>query len=173
MLGIEDRLVEPLRRHGDAVGDHLDILGERDPERGLDVEVPGLADQAGDLGAAAQRRRQTGIVRRAAPGTPRHAERGDARLFQRRRVLEEGVVGRVGAWPAALDIVYAEPVDLARDRRLVGGIEIDPLRLRTVAQGRVVEIDALAAHDDDAFAAGASATAASVVSSSKVKLSWR
>ena len=66
--------------------------------------------------------------------------------FRRRRALEEGVVGRVGAGPAALDIVDAEPVELAGDRRLVGGPEIDALRLRPVAQRRVVEIDAVAGH---------------------------
>src|SRR6266851_1624944 len=110
------------------------------------MEVPGLADETGDLGAAAQRRRQAGIVRGAAPDAPRHAEGAKPRMLERRRRLEEGVVRRVGARPAALDIVYAEPVELASDRRLVGGIEVDPLRLRPVTQRGVVEIDALAGH---------------------------
>src|SRR5260221_807724 len=139
------------------------------------MEVPGLDDEARNLGAAAQRRRQPGIVRRAAPGAPRHAEGGEARVLERRRRLEEGVVGGVGARPAALDVIDAEPVELARDRRLVGGVEIDFLCLRPVAQSGVVEIDALAGHRDVLAAGlpGASATPASVVSRRKVKLSCR
>src|SRR6185312_1593132 len=126
--------------------DHLEILLEADSERRRDVEVPGLADEARDRRAAAQRRGEAGIVGGTAPRAAGHAEGGNARMREARRALEEGVVRRVGARPATLDRVDAELVELARDRRLVGGSEIDPLRLRPVAQRRVVEIDALAAH---------------------------
>jgi hypothetical protein len=52
----------------------------------------------------------------------------------RRRIGEEGVVGRVGARPAALDIVDAQLVQFARNGHLVRHREIDALRLRSVAQ---------------------------------------
>ena len=59
---------------------------------------------------------------------------------------EEGGVGGIGAGPAALDVVDADAVQLAGDRRLVGHAEIDALRLRAVAQGGIVEVDAIAGH---------------------------
>ena len=55
---------------------------------------------------------------------------------------ELGVLG-VGARPAALDVADAEPVELARDRQLVGDGEVQPLLLRAVAQRRVVDVEGL------------------------------
>ncbi|MEJ0070622.1 MAG: hypothetical protein WDO24_20065 [Pseudomonadota bacterium] len=46
MLGVEQRLAAALHGIGDRLADHLDILGPRDAERGVDMEIPGLADQA-------------------------------------------------------------------------------------------------------------------------------
>ena len=60
-----------------------------------------------------------------------------------RRIGEEAVVGRIGAGPAALDVVDAQQVELARDRGLVGHGEIHALGLRAVSQGGVEEIDAV------------------------------
>src|SRR5260221_14519720 len=110
------------------------------------MEVPGLADEARNLGAAAQRRRQPGIVRRAAPGAPRHAEGGEARVLERRRRLEEGVVGGVGARPAALDVIDAEPAELAPGRRLVGGVGTEPLRLRPLLASGFLRKKSLTSH---------------------------
>ena len=59
------------------------------------------------------------------------------------RIGEEAVVGRVGARPAALDVVDAQEVELARNRRLVGDGEIDALGLGAVSQGGVEEIEAV------------------------------
>ncbi len=59
---------------------------------------------------------------------------------------EEGGIGGVGARPAALDVVDADAVQLARDRRLVGDAEVDTLRLRAVAQRRIVKVHAIASH---------------------------
>ena len=57
------------------------------------------------------------------------------------RAAEElGVLG-VGARPAALDVTDAETVELARDRQLVGDREVEPLLLRAVAQGGVVDME--------------------------------
>ena len=61
---------------------------------------------------------------------------------KRRRVGEEGGVGRIGAGPAAFDIVDAERVERQRDRALVLDREVDALRLRAVAQRGVEQIDA-------------------------------
>ena len=72
---------------------------------------------------------------------PKAVKRGRARaLFG-----EELGVERVGAGIAALDVVDAELVEQTRDEALVLEREIDAGRLRAVAQGRVEEIEPLAA----------------------------
>ena len=53
---------------------------------------------------------------------------------------ELGVLG-VGAGPAALDVVHAEPVEGAGDLHLVLHREREPLALGAVAEGGVVEPD--------------------------------
>ena len=146
MLGIEHGFVGPLGRQRDAVVDHIDILVEANAQREFHMEIPGLADQTDHAGAAAENCCQPGIVLSAAAGAPRHAKRGQAGAFQGGLVGEECVIGRVGAGPAAFHIVDTDTVELKRDRRLVGGGEIHPLRLRPVAQGRIVNIDALFRH---------------------------
>ncbi len=47
---------------------------------------------------------------------------------------EEGAVGRVGAGPAALDVVEAEIVQDGGDAQLLGGGELDALGLGAVAE---------------------------------------
>src|SRR5262249_53190932 len=108
--------------------------------------VPALAHEADRLDARVGERRQAGIIGRAAPRAVRHAEGGEACAPERRRIGEEGVVGRVGAGPAALDVVDAETVERLRDRPLVLDAEIDALRLRAVAQRAVVKMDAPVVH---------------------------
>ena len=56
---------------------------------------------------------------------------------------EERIVGRIGAGPAALDIVDAERSSSRAIRRLSWTREVDALRLRPVAQRGVVEVDAV------------------------------
>ena len=53
---------------------------------------------------------------------------------------ELGVLG-VRARPAALDVADAEVVELPGDGQLVGDGEVQPLLLRAVAQGRVVDVE--------------------------------
>jgi hypothetical protein len=59
---------------------------------------------------------------------------------------EEFGVRRVGAGIAAFDIVDAEIIEHVRDDLLVMQREVDAIGLRAVAQGRVEEIEAFAAH---------------------------
>src|SRR5262249_37065423 len=67
----------------------------------------------------------------------------DAGLAQAQlaRGTEELLVARIRAGPAALDVVDAELVQALRDAELVVEREADVLRLRAVAQRRVVELD--------------------------------
>ena len=64
-----------------------------------------------------------------------------------RFAVEEGVVGRVGAGIAALDVIEPEPVEHRRDRDLVVERKIDARGLRPVAQRGVEEIEAFPGHD--------------------------
>ncbi len=84
---------------------------------------------------------EPGIVGGAAAGAACHAEGHELGVLEVRRIGEEAVVGRIGARPAALDVVDAEKIELARDGGLVGHGEIHALGLGAVAQGGVEEIE--------------------------------
>ncbi len=56
---------------------------------------------------------------------------------------EEAVVDRIGARPAALDVVDPELIEQLGNRHLVGDGEIHPVGLAAVAQGGVVQIEPL------------------------------
>ena len=86
---------------------------------------------------------KTGVVGGTAASAPGHAERAQLGAPQRRRIGEKAVVGRIGARPASLDVVDPELIEQLGDRHLVGGGEVDAVRLRAIAQGGVVQMDAL------------------------------
>ncbi len=143
MLGIQQRLAAARHHRGDGFGDAVDIVLARNLERDIDMEIPALGDEAGRAGLRVQHGRQARIVGGAAPGALGHAEGGQLRMCQRRRIGEELRVGRVGAGEAALDVVEAEAVQRQRDLALVLDREVDTLRLRAVAQRGVEQIEAL------------------------------
>src|SRR6185312_8093820 len=105
-----------------------------------------LADEAGAGGLGAEHGGKARVVAGAAARPLGHAEGDELGVLELRRLSEKAGVGRIGAGPAALDIVDAGAVERLRDRLLVLHAEIDALRLRAVAQRRVEEIDALAGH---------------------------
>ena len=84
---------------------------------------------------------EPGIVGGAAAGAPRHAKGDELGVLEFRRIGEEAIVGRIGARPAALDVVDAQEIELAGDGGLVGHGEIHALGLGAVAQGGVEEIE--------------------------------
>ena len=141
MLGVEHHLVHAALRMGERVGDHLDVFLAIHFQRHVDVEVPGLADHADVTRLGLQDGGEPGIVGGAAAGAPRHAEGHELGVLEVRRIGEEAVVGRIGARPAALDVVDAEKIELAGDGGLVGHGEIHALGLGAVAQGGVEEIE--------------------------------
>ena len=147
VLGVEHGLAGAADRKHHAVGDHVDVLGRRDTEGHVDVEVPGLGDQANSFGLGAKQGGEPGIVFRAAAGAPRHAEGGELGVGEGGRIGEERVVGGVGAGPTSLHVIDAETVQRLSDRHLVGGAEVDALGLRAVAQRGIVKVDALIGHD--------------------------
>src|SRR5262249_20750539 len=74
---------------------------------------------------------------------PRHAE-GRERGAELALLAEQLSIGRVGARVAALDVVDADVVEQAGDRKLVVEGEVDAVGLRAVAQRGVEEIEAFA-----------------------------
>ena len=121
MLGVEQRLVEPLG--GDARSIPRSSPGSR---RG--VTPSATSTWKSQVLPTRQSRPRAPLPRTAArPGSlaalrPRAASCRKRRAAhgERRRLGEERVVGRIGAGPAALDIVDAEQVQLARDAILSG-----------------------------------------------------
>ena len=143
MLGVEHNLVEPPARQRDALADHGDIFLERRLEGDIDMKVPGLADHADGSRLRRQDGGQARIVLGAASRPARHPEGGEFRRLQRRRRLEERVVGRVRSGPAAFDIVDAQRIERFGDHCLVPNGKIDAPGLRAVPQRGVEQIDAL------------------------------
>src|SRR5579864_4916637 len=111
------------------------------------MEIPALADETGTRRFGAEHRREAGIVPRAAARPLRHAEGDELGVLKHRWRGEEAGIGRVGARPAAFDIIDAGAVERLGDGVLVLYAEIDTLRLRAVTQRRVKEIEALDCHD--------------------------
>src|SRR4029077_14425758 len=89
---------------------------------------------------------QARIVAGASARELRHAERGEAGAGTGRRIGKKLRVRRIGAWPAAFDIVDAELVEGLRNGAFVFDGEVHALRLRPVAQRRVEENDAFLRH---------------------------
>jgi hypothetical protein len=158
MLGIEHHLVHAAPGMGDRVADHLDILGAIQLERDIDMEIPGLADHAHCARPGRQDGVEAGIVGGTAAGAARHAEGHELRVQEFRRLGEEAIIGRVRARPAALDIVDAQPVELARNGDLVGHGEIDALGLGAVPQGGIEQVEAVGRGHDGRIIVGVSQT---------------
>ena len=133
MFRIEHDLASLFRSVAHAVSDHAHILLTLDLKGNVHVVVPGLADHDHAVCLSGQDRGQPWVIVSAATGPTRHSEGGELGPLQFWQFGEEGVVGGVGAGPAAFDIINAELIEFACDHRLVGRVEIHPLGLRAVA----------------------------------------
>ena len=145
MLGVEQHVEPRATQELDRVGHHRDTLVERGAERLDDVVVPRLPDDARGPGTGLDEvpERVVGVdLALHAPGAPERDERARVEMQLARQPSEQLVVLRVGARPARLDVVHTEPVELLGDAQLVVDGERDPLELRSVAQRRVVDLDA-------------------------------
>ena len=133
MLAIEQHFAALGLGRAHAVADRGEVFLLGGLERDAHVIVPGFGDEADGVGFGRQHRGKPRIVGGRTARPPRHAERGD---FRARRPLfsKEARIGRIGAGIAGLDIIDAELVEHARDRKLVGKREIDAVGLRAVAQ---------------------------------------
>ena len=149
VLGVEEHPLPLGAQVGDGVADHREVLLQRRTQRQLDVPVVRLRHQRHDAGAGVTQRRDQRVVGRLHAGPPGGPERRELRVLQVQLLAgaaeELGVLG-VRARPAALDESHAQAVDVPRDRQLVGDGEVEPLLLRAVAQGGVVDVEQVAGH---------------------------
>ena len=143
MLAIEQHLAALGFGGLHAVADRGEVFLLRRLQRDAHVVVPGLGDEADGVGLGLEQRGQARIVRGRAARPARHAEGGEVSPQFAVRAEQFGV-GRIGAGIAAFDIVDAEFVEHAGDRKLVGQREVDAIGLRAVAQRSVEQIEAFA-----------------------------
>ena len=128
----------------DGVRDHREVLLPRRPQRPLDVADVALGHERDDLGTGVHEGPHLRVGLGAASRPSRRAEcRQDG-------VLEPQVLGRpreeVGVLgdrsrPATLDVADPQVVQVLGDGHLVGHGQAQALLLRTVAQGRVVDVE--------------------------------
>jgi hypothetical protein len=141
MLGVVDDLPALAGQEGDGVLDHRQVLLGRRAQDLRHVEQPGLADEGHDRHAAVEERAHLWIRVGPRAGPARRAEGRQLRVAQTEvpRLREERDVAGVRARVAPLDVVDPELVQALGDEELVRDREADPLPLRTVAEGRVVD----------------------------------
>ena len=149
VLGVEEDPLAVAAQVGDGVGDHLEVLLERGLQGEQDVPVVTLRDESHDRRARLAQRGDLGVIGRLSAGPAGRAERGELRVLEVQLgsgAAEELGVLRDRARPAAFDEPDAQAVELARDDELVGDGEVEPLLLRAVAQGGVVDVEAVVEH---------------------------
>src|SRR5690606_7917328 len=144
VLGVVDDPPIARAQEGHALLDHLEVAVEVGAQDLADLERGALAEDGAHGGARVDERRELGVVLGGDAGAARGAEGGDLRRLPRHGpgALEELYVLRVRAGPAALDELHAERVETRRDTQLVLDRDGEALALRSVAQGRVVDVDA-------------------------------
>ena len=146
VLGVEEHDSALAAEEPHRVGDHGDALVECGLECLEDVVVPALADDAHGAGAGLEEVAEGVVGVDLAELAPRRAEGHQRARVEAQLVAgppEELVVLGVGARPAALDVVDAQPVELLGDAQLVVDGEGDALQLAAVAEGGVEDLDGL------------------------------
>ncbi len=147
MFGIVNHFTAVLLEQGDAVTDHAQVLNACIIHDLFHVQRPALADDRHGRGLAVDQGAQIGIVGRAGSRLARRAEGGDPGMLEifLAHQFVKALVAYVGPWPAALDIVHAQVIELFGNAQLFFCREIDILTLGAVAQRRVVNQDGM--HD--------------------------
>ena len=143
VLGVVHGLFTGVDGGLDGITDHGEVFVVGNLERDIDLVGPGLADEAGALSWRIQDRRDDRIVGGRAARASGHAEGNEARALEPRIGGEELSIGRVGARPAALDIINAQLIQRGGNPALISNGKVHALCLRTIPQGSVEQEDAL------------------------------
>ncbi len=149
VLGVQEHPLPLGPQVRDGVLHHREVLLQRRTQCQLDVAVVRLRDEGDHTGTGVAQRGDQRVVGRLHAGAPGGSEGRELRVLEVQllaRAAEEVGVLRVRARPATLDETHAQVVDLPRNRQLVRDGEVQPLLLRTVAQGGVVDVEQVAGH---------------------------
>ena len=144
MLGVVDDSLAGTNQERDRLADHPQVLFAIDLHHLLQMKPPGLADERAHRRKAIRQHSQRGIIGCRHSATPGHPESGDLCVFERfpGEQLEELQLLRIGAREARLDQVDPELVQPVRHPHLLLRGQRHALPLHTIAEGRVVELDA-------------------------------
>src|SRR5579863_9419803 len=101
----------------------------------MDVQVPALAENRYDRRARFDQRVDARVLLDRIAREPCGSERDQARVLQLHvaSAKKELLVLRIRAWPAALNIINAQLIELVRNQDLVVGGEAYVLALRAIA----------------------------------------
>lgn len=143
MFSVVDDLPAILHEMADGVADHGEVFLGRGAQNLGDVEEPGFAKDGDDGRAGIEEHLDLGVVGHGGVGAACGAEGGELGVgqFQAAGFVKKLLVARVGAGPAALDVVHAKGVELFDEAQLGGHAEGNALALRAVAQGGVIGED--------------------------------
>ena len=143
VLGVIDDEPAVLLEKAHGVGNHVQVLVRRRLQHLADVQQRGFPEDRHYRGAGVDQELHLVVRggRRVFPA--RRSERRQPRVPERAvlRFGEELDVLRIGAGPAALDVVHAKGIEPFGDAQLVGDGKRDAVPLRAVAQRRVVDFD--------------------------------
>ena len=144
MLHVDEHAASVANEKLDRIGDHRSTLFERCLQRVEHVIVPTLGNDAhcrcARVDEVAQRRVVVDLAGRATSRTKRHHRAGAQGELGCGAGEELDVFG-VGAWPAALDVVHAQEVELFGDAQLVFHRGRHTLYLQAIAQGGVEHLN--------------------------------
>ena len=140
MLGVKEHAPAPFHQIRHRVRDHGEVLFQRCLQDAGNMQIPALAHKGYDRRFGGEQCGKVGVVRRADVGVARAAECGERGVSEPHRLgaLEELGVARVGAGPAAFDVMHAQFVKALADGELVAHRKRDPLALRAVPKCGVV-----------------------------------
>ena len=143
MFGIEHHLGHAGAGMGNGFGDHAEVFLQLDPQRHNHLEIPAFAHHGHRINRCRQNGIQPRIIIRRAACPARHAECRQLGRLEHGRCAEKSIVGRIGSRPSAFHIIQPQRIQFAGNLDLIGGRKIHALRLRAIAQGRIVYVDAL------------------------------
>ena len=143
MLGVVHHALALCGEEADRVGDHREVLLGIDLRDLLQVQAPGLADQAADRNPGLGHQAQAGVAGRTYVPPPRHPEGDDLGVLEGLGLEqhEAALVLRVRAEEARFDEVRSERIERVRDPHLLLGGYRHSLALHPITQGRVVQED--------------------------------
>ena len=141
MLSVIKNFPSLLFQEANGVCDHGEVFFEADAEDLRDVQRPGLSDDRHDWSLRVEEHLHLRIVFHPHSTAACHPKGCDLRMRPRtpRRFVEKRRILGIRAWPAPLNVIDPEGIQLLGHANLIKHRERNSGALRSVAQSRVVE----------------------------------